>query len=242
MSFYQRLSAYYDEIFAVRPDELRFLAERLAGKKRLLDIGCGTGNKTVHFASPANSIVAVDLNPDMIARARKDNARGAIHYEVMDMLDVGARFAPSSFDGVLCLGNTLVHLDSPAAMGDFLHGAFTLLAPEGTLVLQILNYDRILDRKVETLPAIDTEHLLFTRRYVWKDGALRFMTVLTVKESGETLKSDIPLYPLRRGELTGLLQHAGYTGLEYYGDFAGKPYDDDAFVTIAVCGKPPSRR
>ena len=237
MNFYQQLSEYYDEIFAVQPGELRFLAAQFLGKKRLLDMGCGTGNKTVHFSSPTNSIVAVDLDAGMIAKARKTHARDTIRYDVMDMLAVDEHFAPLSFDGVLCLGNTLVHLDSPAAIGALLGKTHTLLAPQGRLVVQILNYDRIIARNVENLPEITTEHTVFKRRYTWKNGALRFITTIVVKKNGETLTSDIPLYPLRKGELTELLEGAGYAGLTYYGGFQGEPHNEDSFVTIAVCGK-----
>ena len=237
MSFYQQLSEYYDEIFAVQPGELRFLAEQVHGKKRLLDMGCGTGNKTVHFSSPTNSIVAIDLDAGMIARAREAHARDTIRYEVMDMLAVDEHFARSSFDGMLCLGNTLVHLDSPAAIGKLLGKTHALLAPEGRLVLQILNYDRIIALNVENLPEIDTEHTVFKRRYAWKNGMLRFITTIVVKKNGEALTSDIPLYPLRKGELTELLEGAGYAGLTYYGGFQGEPHDENSFVTIAVCEK-----
>ena len=237
MSFYQQLSEYYDEIFAVQPGELSFLAAQLLGKQRLLDIGCGTGNKTVHFSSPTNSIVAIDLDAGMIAKAREVHARDTIRYEVMDMLAIDEHFAPSSFDGMLCLGNTLVHLDSPAAIGNLLGKAHALLAPQGRFVLQILNYDRIIALNVESLPEINTEHTVFKRRYAWKNGVLRFLTTIVVKKSGEALTSDIPLYPLRKGELTELVEGAGYTGLTYYGGFQGEPHDENSFVTIAVCGK-----
>ncbi len=237
MNFYQQLSKYYDEIFAVGPDELRFFAARLSGKRRLLDIGCGTGNKTVHFSEGASSIVAIDLDADMIAKARATHARGNIRYEVMDMLALDEYFVPASFDGMLCLGNTLVHLDSPASIGGLLGKTHALLAPEGTLVLQILNYDRIIARNVENLPVIDTERVLFKRRYAWKNGVMHFVTTLEVKESEETLVSDIPLCPLRKDDLGLLLERAGYAGVEYYGGFQGEPHDGDSFVTVAVCEK-----
>ncbi len=237
MSFYLQLSTYYDEVFAVRPEDLRFLAAQVAGKKRLLDIGCGTGNKTVLFSSPTNSIVAIDLDAGMIAKAREAHARDGVRYEVMDMLAIDRHFAPSSFGGILCLGNTLVHLESPASIQQLLGKTHALLEPEGVLVLQILNYDRILARNVEHLPEIDTAHTVFRRRYAWKDGILRFITTLEVKESGEKLTSDIPLYPLRKDELSECLTSVGYTGLEYYGGFQGEPHDQDSFVTITVCRK-----
>ena len=237
MSFYQYLSTYYDEIFAVNPDEMRFLAAQITGKARLLDLGCGTGNKTVLFSTPNNSITAIDQDRDMIARAKEANSRDNIHYEVMDMLDIDKHFHQESFDGVLCLGNTLVHLEKPAAIQELLDKTYMVLTQDGTFALQLLNYDRILERNVSALPVIETANTIFTRTYAHKDGVLRFITGLELKGSGKTFTSDIPLYPLRKEELTERLKSAGYIGLEYYGGFQGEPHDEDSFVTITVCRK-----
>ncbi len=237
MNFYQQLSVYYDEIFAVRPEELRFPAAQVAGRERLLDIGCGTGNKTVHFSSVASSIVAIDLDAGMIAKAGQNHARANIRYEVMDMLDIGRHFPAASFGGILCLGNTLVHLDSPASIQGLLDKTHRLLAPQGRLVLQILNYDRILDGNVEHLPDLDTEHVVFKRRYARQGGLLRFITTLEVKGGGQPLTSDIPLYPLRKDELAASLERAGYSGLEFYGGFQGEPHTADSFITLVVGAK-----
>lgn len=238
MSFYQELSRYYDEIFAVDDNEMRFIRDLLQGRKHILDIGCGTGNKTVYFSTEHNSVIGIDLDEGMIARAKAANADSGrdIRYAVVNMLEIDNVFAGLRFDGILCLGNTLVHLPSPAAIKNMLGKVHGLLSSDGVFVLQILNYDRIIEQKVNALPVIDTPNTRFLRRYAWEQGEMHFVTTLEIKNTGQTLHNDIVLYPLRKRELTDMLAAAGFTATDYFGSCQGAPHQNDSFVTIAVCG------
>ncbi|MDL2209798.1 class I SAM-dependent methyltransferase [Desulfovibrio sp. OttesenSCG-928-O18] len=233
MGFYQELSKYYDEIFAVDAAEMGFVASLLRGRESLLDIGCGTGNKTVLLSDTAR-ITGVDADPGMIERARADNARPGVRYDVLDMTELGGALPPGSFDAAVCLGNTLVHLTKPEAVNALCRTVHALLVPGGVFACQILNYARILDRKVTELPVIDTAHTRFVRRYVPRGGLLGFATELTVKETGETFCNETPLLPLRPEALEAALGQAGFTRQEHYGSYAGGSFNEDSFVIITA--------
>ncbi len=237
MNFYQSLSRHYDEIFAADEAEMRFVGGLLPRGAAILDIGCGTGNKTVLLGDGAASVDAVDLDASMIARAETAHARPNIHYAALNMLDIGKAFANKRFDAVLCLGNTLVHLPSPAAISGLLRDIHALLAENGLFIPQILNYDRILDQNVTELPLLETANARFTRGYARQDGQLRFVTCLEDKATGETLRGDIPLYPLRQGELATLLAEAGFSKVEYFGSYAGDALHSGSFILLACCRK-----
>lgn len=237
MTFYDDLSRYYDEIFPVDAAEMAFVSGQVAGKRRLLDVGCGTGNKTVHCAAKDVQVTGIDRDPAMITRAKTDNARSNISYEVLDMSLLGVRYAPGSFDAAVCLGNTLVHLADRAAIDALLGDLGGLLAAEGVAVIQILNYDRILDGHITSLPDLESEHALFTRSYEAEGPLLRFITRLTEKSSGRSLDNAVPLYPLRREELARGLAAAGFHTVEWYGNYRGDPLTADSFALIAVCRK-----
>ena len=237
MTFYQQLSRYYDEIFAVNADEMGFITQLLPTRGVLLDIGCGTGNKTVQLSPGAAAVTGIDMDAGMIARARADNSRANIQYAVLDMADIGTAFQGRFFDGVLCLGNTLVHLPSPGRIRELLATIHSLLGKGGVFILQILNYDRIPADTPSDLPLLDTPNTRFARRYVWVDTELHFVTSLQVKATGQTLNSDIVLYPLRKAELTTMLTSAGFGRPDYFGSYHGGAHQEDSFVTIACCRK-----
>jgi SAM-dependent methyltransferase len=65
---------YYARFRPGYPDELLALvAERagLDGTGRLLDLGCGTGNVAIPLARWFEAVVAVDVEPEMLAEVRK---------------------------------------------------------------------------------------------------------------------------------------------------------------------------
>lgn len=231
MAFYRQLSQYYDEVFPVGDEEMRFVGGFLKGRKRILDMGCGTGNKTVILAGDAET-VGFDANPGMIDTAARDNAKPNIRYLVLDMLAMEKEFQPASFDAALCLGNTLAHLTRPNDLTEFLRQTRRVLEAGGECIFQILNYDRILDNNVSTLPLIDTKHVLFHRSYEWRSGAMHFVTELEVKDGG-TYHNDIVLHPIRKQELADALELTGFIRPEYFGSYAGEPYDKHSFHLIA---------
>lgn len=237
MTFYEELSRYYDEIFPVDSTEMAFVAGRIAGKRRLLDIGCGTGNKTVFFSPGADAVFAFDSDAGMIARARADNARPNITYDVLDMRDMGRRFGDDGFDAAVCLGNTLVHLDGPAAIGAFLEDLGVLVSSGGVAVIQILHYNRILARNITALPELESEHVLFGRAYRREGEKLHFLTRITEKASGRSFDNDVLLYPLCTEELETLLLRAGFDAPVWYGNYQGVPLEPSSFAAIAVCAK-----
>lgn len=235
MGFYQELSRFYDEIFAVDTEEMAFVRTLLQGAKRILDIGCGTGNKTVHFSANAEEVAAVDLDEEMIAKAKALNARDNIRYGVVNMLDIGRAFSGTHFDGIACLGNTLVHLPSTKAIQTTLEEMRALLAPGGVCVIQILNYDRIIAKKIQTLPVIETPNVRFMRGYEWHGGEMHFVTALELKKTKQVLHNDIVLYPLGKNDFSRMLLNARFRQTDYYGSYQGVAYTEASFVTIAVC-------
>lgn len=240
MGFYEQLSGYYDEIFKPGQGELDFIAERLGRPEALLDIGCGTGNKTVLFSGTAKNITAFDADKTMIELARLRHGAPNITYLTLDMRDIGTSFAPASFNAALCLGNTLVHLVNLQAMQAAIAAVCGVLKPGGIFALQILNYARILDRNITALPPLESAGVRFIRTYS-RSGEfgelLDFNTELHVPGGKGPLCNSVQLYPLRPEALEAMLRAGGFGQVELYGDFGGEKLSEESFVTIALCRK-----
>jgi glycine/sarcosine N-methyltransferase len=138
----------------------------------------------------------------------------------MDMRDLSKRFAPASFDAILCFGNTLVHLEKRSDVLSLCRAVKGLLKQGGRFLLQILNYDHILSARLPGLPAIDNDRVHFARIYHYNDdGSITFRTILTIRASGSVLEAEVPLYPLPKGVVLALLRDAGFSEILVYGDF-----------------------
>lgn len=260
IGFYEALGPYYDDLFPVDPETVRFLERQVpAGRRRpagrkasarqaasFLDVACGTGGYTLALARHGLRGTGVDLDEGLLERARKKHRQE--HPEAQadflrgDMLEVPA-LCPGPWDLVFCIGNSLVHLDGEAAIGRALEGFRDVLAPGGRLVVQIINYDRVLEQRVSALPELAPPGapVRLVREYRWDPGDCRveFAAELVVSgASGETrVRSSVPLFILRAGTLRGLAEAAGFREIDLFGDFRGGPWSGASFLTVLSARK-----
>jgi SAM-dependent methyltransferase len=150
------------------------------------------------------------------------------------MREIKRYFAAPDFDAVLCFGNTLVHLSGLPEIESFCKQVRAVLKDKGRFLLQILNYDHILDHNIRKLPLIENNIIVFERYYKYDDinNLIEFRTVLTVKESKKIIENTILLYPLRKQELNKALKKAGFTRVLYYGDFDKRELKEDSLPLV----------
>ena len=110
--FYNEIAEKYDYIFPLSPAHQTFFASELCGKT-VLDVGAATGNLTAHLLSQGYEVTAIDLSERLIAEA----AKKGIVVQPLNMLDIDQL---AIFDNIVCIGNTLPHLDSKTSVQLFL--------------------------------------------------------------------------------------------------------------------------
>ena len=103
----------------------------------LLDVGCGPGNITKYLLSkrPDFSIHGIDIAPNMITLARKNNPLAS--FEVMDCREIAT--LSTSFDGII--GGFCMPYMSEAESGKFIKDCHHLLKASGLLYLSFVEGD-----------------------------------------------------------------------------------------------------
>lgn len=241
MGFYEQISKYYDCIFPAGREQLDFILQTAGpAPRRILDVACGSGGYTVKLAQAGYDVTGMDLDAAMIRMAADKVKEQGVSAAVIEcnMLDIEQCF-DRPFDCIFCIGNSIVHLGSQEDIGNSLRQMYSRLERGGALVLQIINYDRILKHNISHLPTLrdDTVGLEFVRRYDYEkaQGIVNFRTVLTVGtgDSREVYENSIELLPVLSGDLRRLLENAGFNDMEFFGDFRGTAYDEEAFLLVA---------
>ena len=252
LSFYETLAQYYDEIFPFKDPQSSFLRDvlRQHSVHSVLDVGCATGNQTLAMASWGLDCLGLDLSQAMIDIARKKASElgqvpqtqtraaeaqshssrqpGQARFMVGDMVRLD--HVTGTYDALVCLGNTLVHLTSESLLRELL---LQFRRKALYLLIQIVNYDRILDQQAWQLPEIRTPHLSFSRRYSLRsDGLLEFATEIKLAGDGRVLSDSTLLRPLRHDELRRLLTAAGWTDEASFGSYAGETWSPASPATI----------
>jgi SAM-dependent methyltransferase len=238
--FYESIAEYYDWIFQQDPEAVefvrRFVPSQCCGLN-VLDVGCGTGTLGMALSVYGMQVIGIDLDADMVRLAKeKSEGNGLVRFEILDMLAISQRFGNAEFDAVLCLGNTLVHLDGMGEITDFVRQVRSVLKSGGGFLVQVLNYDSILAHKRDALPVIDNQAVRFERRYAYPEGSphVLFQSVLTVKDTGRKIENEVKLYPVRKRELDGAFAAAGFRSVGYFGDFRGWPPEEGKLPLIAA--------
>ena len=115
-----------------------YLRKLLCNCRRVLELGCGTGDSTVSFASYTNRVVATDFSKEMIRRALQkieaSNLAARVDLLLGDAQDIP--FKDEYFDGVFSRGALLNYVADPKSMLAEVH---RVLSPEGKLVLDLIS-------------------------------------------------------------------------------------------------------
>ena len=148
---YRRLIAWPARIEREWP----FLEETLtqAPSESVLDLGCGTGEHARHLASNGFRSVGLDRAEDQIAAAREyEGDFGELGPEFLlgEMSDL-ERLTEERFGAALCLGNVLPHIEE-SELERSLAALAARLVEGGRLIMQLLNYERILSQNVRAMP------------------------------------------------------------------------------------------
>ena len=239
MDFYQDLSKYYEDVFPVSTDKLNLVKSYLPIEHSMLEVGCSTGELTIALARAGHHVTGIDLNNEMINKAQKqaDTSGFSIPFIHGDMRDL-KKLVDRTYDGIICFGNTIVHLTEKQEIDQFFQDVFDLLHEKGVFLFQIVNYDRILSRHIKELPVIKNKEkgLTFYRHYVYDYASklIHFNTMLLMQE-GLELKHSIKLYPLRLHEINDLLKKIGFPRIEIFSDFKFSQfslYDSKALIGV----------
>src|SRR3990172_4793163 len=223
LAFYTDLSDVYDVLFPVSEAQRALFA-------RLLAAGGGRPAAPPPLGAPGlGALARAKLFPFPRARV-----------EAGGFSDISRIVSPPA-DLVLCLGNSQVHVPQDEA-ARFLRDAASVTSGEGEILLQILNYERLLLGNVTTLPLMSAEEwaIEFRRSYVWEGNRkVRFQTMLRISKGGEPriVRNDIPLYPLYPDELREMLSRAGFPGIRLFGDFAGSGFTPESEALVCQAGK-----
>ena len=224
--FYNQIAEKYDFIFPLSPAHRTFFASELRGKT-LLDVGAATGNLTAYLSSQGYEVTAIDLSERLIAKA----AEKGITVQQLNMLAIDEL---PTFDNIVCIGNTLPHLDSKASVQLFLKKAYGQLTQGGKLVLQLVNFEKYFAQRqgdyLGSLPLIANDKVKFERYYYLNsEGRIIFKTILD-----DTIENEELLQPIFADELTQWLSQIGFQAIDLYGNFKKDPFDPNASMALII--------
>lgn len=230
MSLYRDFAHYYDQIFPVSLETIELFKQLFPKNGKILDLGCGSGGYAFALSQLNYQVHGIDFDRGMIDIALNKQVyhQGSVTFAQGNMLDLDVFDA---YDGIFCIGNTLVHLHNKNEIFEALGRIYDALKPEATFVLQIVNYDRILNQGITSLPTLKGKDAEFIRNYRNDGIKIHFMTELKTKEGN--FNNSVELYPIRQNDLFKMMTQIGFYEVRSYGSFDLSPYDfNNSFMLV----------
>lgn len=233
MSMYQKLAPAYDRLFPVETETIDFLVHSYSPGIRLLDIGSGTGAVAHAMGEKGFTVLGLEPDAEMLSVANnRHRIPGIVTFGPQGVFEIDEK---EEFEGAYCIGNVLPHLSSRTEVLDTLKRIRAAVKTFGGLVVQIVNYDRILAQRITSLPSLEAEGAVLEREYKLLSRKIRFITRL--KENGvETARGSLDLLPLRAKELKRMVERAGFTDVELFDGFSNRPFDPQSSFALVVRG------
>lgn len=201
------------------------------GVRRVLDAACGTGHHAIALSRRGFQVVGADLSSPMVDRARENasDAGVAATFAVAGLGEFSA--LGQSFDAAICLGNSLPHLLSAAALEGALADLAAVLRPGGLLVIQNRNFDQVWVARERFMPPQshrDAEgEWIFVRFYDFHQETVTF-NMLRLRRTEDGWAQNVEsteLCPIFRDDLSDALEAVGFGDIAFYGGYDGSAFD-----------------
>jgi glycine/sarcosine N-methyltransferase len=249
---YDSLAGEYDRFVdwpARLASELPFLERSLreADAHRVLDAACGTGMHAVGLAKLKIEMTGADASTGMVARARSNAAAAGagVRFEQAAFGGLLQTFGGGSFDAILCLGNSLPHVQNPEDLTATLKDFAACLRTGGLLIIQNRNFDKVLATRERWMEpqgrAENGREWLFVRFYDFEaDGSLNFHVLTFRRPAGgpwDQSVSSTRIWPLKEQDLTNKLVETGFKISGRYGTMRGEPFEREISPDLILLGR-----
>lgn len=242
MDFYDEIAENYDAITsatqraAAAEGFLKGLLSRYTVRS-VLDVACGTGMYAIGLARMGVRVVGVDLSQGMLDQAARlsEQAGVSVQWVAAGM----AELAPSvsdSFDAVICMGNSVPHLLDDEDLAATMEGFARMARPGGVIVLQLLNYTKVL-RQAQRVVGIDKQGpMVYVRFYDFMGDRLQF-NILEIDTAGGDCPHKLHTTVLRPyiwSDLERALRSVGCASVQLFGGLQFAPFDQERSETVML--------
>jgi SAM-dependent methyltransferase len=231
--------ALYDAFLAERTpvevDQIEALLQ-LRPPRRILDLPCGQGRHAIELARRGYQVTGVDVSPYMlgVARERADASGVRARWLAGDMREA---LPGETFDVVLNLFTSFGYFDDEADDRRAVRAAASMLAPGGQFLLEVINGQWIVSNFQERQWFTVGQLAVMERRSL--DVPTRRMVVERTVSSTDGDETSVHAVRLYSGSaVKTMLDAAGFSRVELYGDWGGAALTPESLRVLAVGSMP----
>ncbi len=256
LEFYDELSENYADMieFEIKVKSEREIFEKIVkdyNVSKCLDAGCGTGLHSIILSDLGVDVVGIDISPAMIEKARElaQNFNSKARFEVLDFSQIKEKYR-DEFDLVLCLGNTLPHFLNEKDLLVALRNFYNALKLGGVLIVQILNYDKIIQNEERIINVKETKDKIFVRFYDFEPTIIGSPSLKVFEIRRDFLKFNVLIVnkaknyshklittrikPIKSDELCEKIDKVGFKKVEIFGSIKKDEFNPESSKNIVA--------
>ena len=180
---------------------------------KAIDLGCGSGFQALALAALGFKVVAVDTSAALLNELRSINETGLVTSIQGDMRDPLVYQPHGPFEVAVCMGDSLVHLQSFDEVASCMADVRKCLEPRGRLIISFRDLTHELKGIDRAIPVrLDNDRLMTTfLEYEPEHVTVNDMLFLRIESGWEMKKSCYRKLRLSPAQLTELLSDLGFT-------------------------------
>lgn len=228
--FYDSASVYYDKMIdfegALQKRNAllsNFVNDRI---KSAADVGCGSGVDSISLFQLGLEVTSFDPSTEMIntAKVNSEKQNGIIDFYNFAADEIPKTFY-NEFDLVVSLGNTLANIPF-SKIDKSVTKLFKLLKKDGSVLIQILNYEKILKEKERIVNITKKDNEYFIRFYDFGSKDLTFNILkFNADQTSQKELISTKIFPYTSKDLRKVFKNAGFKKIELFGSLNKKPFD-----------------
>lgn len=132
-----------------------------AQSKLALDLGAGSGFQSIPLARSGFEVIAIDFNPDLLKELKRSAGRLSIVTIQDDLLNF-CEHTPRKAELIVCMGDTLTHLQTLAEVRRLLADVHRTLETDGRFILSFRDMTQELEALDRFIPVRSDSTNIFT--------------------------------------------------------------------------------
>jgi SAM-dependent methyltransferase len=177
-----------------------------------LDLGCGSGFQSIPLADIGFEVKAIDFCGELLRELKEKSGARNISVIEADMTDF-KRYAQFEPELVVCMGDTITHLDSLASVNSLLGNCHEILRRDGRLVLTFRDLTFELKDEKRFIPVQNGDGRIFTCFLEYFPDHVKVFDLVNEKDAGGWSQKIIWYNKLRISgdRIRSILSGAGFT-------------------------------
>jgi SAM-dependent methyltransferase len=226
------MTGFDNVLFGRRDAYKKFIPQ---GANYAADLGCGTGLDSIALSLNGLNVTAFDISEGMLGKAAEKAAalNLQIDFQNYSLADIPGEFS-NRFSFAVSMGNTLANLDL-TEIKRAITNIYAILEPGGKLLMQILNYEKIIKRKERIVKITEEEDKYYVRFYDFHAETLDFNILsFDKKELKNKQLVTTKLYPYTSAEFTELLSAGGFSKIKCLGNLNKDLFDSEKSQDLVI--------